>query len=219
MKNPNVLVLSVVAVVLLVGGYLFFRSPGPDSLPVTSGSSSIPAERLVRPYSPTLGPQDAPVTLVEFFDPACEACRAFYPIVKDLMNQHSGKVRLVLRYATFHQGSDQVVRLLEAAKQQNKYWEVLEALLMTQPMWADHHNPSIDMAYQSARQAGLDIPKAIADGATPQMDQLLVQEREDLVALQVDKTPTFFVNGARLMNFGPEYLSALVAEKMAQAHE
>lgn len=41
---------------------------------------------LVREYSPSFGPADAPVTLVEFFDPSCEACRAFYPIVKRIVN-------------------------------------------------------------------------------------------------------------------------------------
>ena len=43
--------------------------------------------RLVRMHSPVLGPQNAPVTIVEFFDPACETCRAFYPVVKDLLKK------------------------------------------------------------------------------------------------------------------------------------
>ena len=85
--------------------------------------------RLVRMHSPVFGPQDAPVTIVEFFDPACETCRAFYPLVKNLMAQHPQKIKLVIRYAAFHQGSDVVVKLLEAAKSQGKYQVVLEALL------------------------------------------------------------------------------------------
>ena len=76
--------------------------------------------RLVRMHSPVFGPQAAPVTIVEFFDPACETCRAFYPIVKDLMAQYPNDVRLVIRYAPFHQGSDQVVKLLEASKSQGR---------------------------------------------------------------------------------------------------
>ena len=74
------------------------------------------ADRLVRAASPVLGPVDARVTVVEFFDPACETCRAFYPFVKDLMRKHPQDIRLVLRYAPFHQGSDQVIKLLEAAR-------------------------------------------------------------------------------------------------------
>ena len=45
---------------------------------------------LVRPHSPIMGRADAPVTIVEFFDPACETCRAFYPIVKKIMAEHPG---------------------------------------------------------------------------------------------------------------------------------
>ena len=91
--------------------------------------------RLVRMHSPVLGPQSAPVTIVEFFDPACETCRAFYPIVKSLMAKYPDEVRLVIRYAPFHQGSDQVVKLLEAAKRQGQYQPVLEAVLQAQPTW------------------------------------------------------------------------------------
>ena len=88
--------------------------------------------RLVRFHSPVFGPSNAPVTIVEFFDPACETCRAFYPIVKDILKQYPNDVRLVIRYAPFHAGSDQVVKLLEAAKRQNKYLPVLEMILATQ---------------------------------------------------------------------------------------
>ena len=61
------------------------------------------------------GPSEAPVTIVEFFDPSCEACRAFYPFVKNILTQYPDDVRLVLRYAAFHGGSDQAIGTLEAA--------------------------------------------------------------------------------------------------------
>src|SRR5690606_654578 len=53
--------------------------------------------QLVRPHSPVIGREDAPVTVVEFFDPSCEACRAFYPIVKQILAAHPDDVRVVLR--------------------------------------------------------------------------------------------------------------------------
>jgi protein-disulfide isomerase len=173
--------------------------------------------RLVRMHSPVFGPQGAPVTIVEFFDPACETCRAFYPIVKNLMAQYPTDVRLVIRYAPFHQGSDQVVKLLESAKSQGKYQTVLEAVLAAQPSWADHGQPNIETAFKVAEQAGLDLVKARQDIEKPGMQSLLQQDIEDLTALQVTKTPTFFVNGRSLPSFGPEQLAALVAEEVAKA--
>ena len=175
------------------------------------------ADRLERMHSPALGPQGAPVTIVEFFDPACETCRAFYPIVKNLMAQHPDEIRLVVRYAPFHQGSDKIVKLLEASKLQGKYWETLEMLLATQPQWADHGNPNLDIAYKAAAAVGLDMPKAMADAATPAIDAVLKQDIEDLTALEVTKTPTFYVNGRVLPSFGEAQLKALVADEVANA--
>jgi protein-disulfide isomerase len=173
--------------------------------------------RLVRMHSPVFGRQGAPVTIVEFFDPACETCRAFYPLVKNLLAQYPDDVRLVIRYAPFHQGSDQVIKLLESARSQGKYPAVLEAVLAAQPSWADHGQPDIEMAFTVAGQAGLDLARARQDIEKPGMQSLLQQDVEDLTALQVTKTPTFFVNGRSLPSFGPDQLAALVAEEVAKA--
>ena len=50
-----------------------------------------------RDYSYTVGPDDAKVQLVEFFDPACETCAQFHPYVKEIMKENEGKIQLVLR--------------------------------------------------------------------------------------------------------------------------
>lgn len=174
-------------------------------------------DRLVRLHSPIFGPTNAPVTIVEFFDPACETCRAFYPMVKNLMQQYPNDVRLVLRYAPFHQGSDQVVKLLEAAKRQDKYVRVLEAILEAQPAWADHGKPNIELAFKVAeQQAGLDLAKAKADMANAEVELALRQDIQDLTALEVTKTPTFMVNGRGLPSFGLDHLTVLVAEEVAR---
>ena len=172
---------------------------------------------LVRMHSPVFGPTNAPVTIVEFFDPACETCRAFYPVVKDLLRKYPNDVRLVLRYAPFHPGSDQVAKLLEAAKRQDKYWPVLEMVLAEQPNWADHGTPNLELAYKAAEKAGLNLKQALVDAATLAVDAVLKQDIEDLTSFEVTKTPTFFVNGRGLPSFGPDQLAALVAEEVAKA--
>ncbi|NML17068.1 DsbA family protein [Azohydromonas caseinilytica] len=177
------------------------------------------ANRLVRMHSPVLGPLNAPVTIVEFFDPACETCRAFYPIVKDLMAKYPNDVRVVVRYAPFHQGSDQVIALLEASRRQGKYEAVLQAVLAAQPMWADHAQPNVELAFRAAQEAGVDLQKARADAELPAVRSVLEQDVEDLNALGVNKTPTFFVNGRALPSFGAEQLAALVAEEVASARK
>ncbi|MBS3996967.1 MAG: thioredoxin domain-containing protein [Hydrogenophaga sp.] len=184
---------TVVGLVAIVALFFYLGMNAYQNRVQTAQDVQVKAEqtRLVRMHSPVLGPQAAPVTIVEFFDPACETCRAFYPIVKDLMAQYPNDVRLVIRYAPFHQGSDRVVKLLESAKSQGKYQTVLEAVLAAQPAWADHGQPNIETAFTVAEQAGLDMARARQDIEKPGMQALLQQDIEDLTALQVTKTPTF----------------------------
>lgn len=212
-KLTVAILMCVVVAMFAFGMYSYQQRVHNSQMEKVSQASS----RLVRFNSTVLGPMDAPVTIVEFFDPACETCRAFYPLVKDLMRQHPGNIRLVLRYAPFHPGSDQIVKLLEVAKKQDKYQPVLERILEAQPMWADHSSPNLQVAYQAAEKAGLDIQKALADAKSPDMDALIAQEIEDLTALEVKKTPTFFVNGRGLPSFGIEQLKALVVEELAKS--
>jgi len=163
----------------------------------TSANDSV----LVRAYSPILGPENAPVTVVEFFDPACEACRAFHPIVKKMLADNPENVRVVLRYAAFHEGSDIAVKILESARKQDKFIPVLEALLDQQPKWASHHNPQIEYAWQAAESAGLDRALAEEQIKNPEMIALLNQEAEDIEKIGVNQTPTFFINGMPLIEF------------------
>lgn len=169
---------------------------------------------LEREHSPSLGPESAKVTIVEFFDPACEACRAFYPFVKKIMAQHPGDVRVVLRYTTFHKGSDEVVRLLEAARLQNLFLPVLETVLRRQPEWADHGKPNIALAWEAAEQVGLDIEQARKDGQSAAISQVLKQDMADVRTVGVLKTPTFFVNGKGLETFGGQQLYDLVLSEL-----
>ena len=210
--------LLALAVLLILGLAFYFGMDAYRDRTQAGQDARVDVERnrLVRMHTPIIGPQNAPVTIVEFFDPACETCRAFYPIVKQIMAQHPDKVRLALRYAPFHHGSDQVVKLIEAARKQGLYTPVLEALLAAQPEWADHAAPNIGIAFEAAARAGLDMERARQDMETPEIQAVLAQDIEGLTALQVSKTPTFFVNGQSLPSFGPEQLARLVAEEVGK---
>ena len=157
-----------------------------------------------------MGEPSAPVTIVEFFDPACEACRAFHPIVKSILDEHAGKVRVVLRYAAFHDGSDVAVKILEAARLQDVFEPVMEALLEVQPQWANHGAPQLDLAWDAAAAAGLDVTAARAAMDDPEIVRRLEQDTADIQAVGVRKTPTFFVDGRPLMRFGADELREMV---------
>lgn len=171
----------------------------------------------VRRHSPVIGPANASVTIVEFFDPSCEACRAFYPIVKQIMAQYPNDVRLVLRYTPLHEGSDEAVRILETARRQNVFEPVLEALLTQQPQWAVHGSPQLDRAWNVAAGAGLDLTQARSGMMAPAITAVLRQDVADATSLGISGTPTFFVNEKPLPSFGPQQLYDLVRAEVEAA--
>ena len=212
------LVLSVL--VLGLAGFALAAWFATRPAPVAQ-SASIPAEQaeaLLRPYSPILGPEQAPVTIVEFFDPACEACRAFYPVVKDIMAEHGDAVRLAIRYTPFHgEASEEAIRVLEAARMQGVYEPVLEAILREQPRWASHGAPEPGLILEVAATAGLDAEAAETQMMAPDVIGILNQDLADVETIGVSGTPTFFVNGKPLDPFGEAQLRALVASEVAAA--
>lgn len=188
--------------------FVFNRRRQAELEAAAAATPAVDTSQLIRSHSPSFGPEDAPVTLVEFFDPSCEACRAFHPVVQDIRRQFPTQVRVVLRYTVFHEGSDEAVRILETARMQDKFEPVLDALLEQQPGWAVHGAPQMDVAWEIAGSAGLDLEKAQSDRLFPGITGVLNQDMADVEALGIRQTPTFFLNGRRLENFSADSLMA-----------
>jgi protein-disulfide isomerase len=214
--NTKALVFATVAAVAAAFaiGAVVFKNRSHEA---ASRAVQASGDALIRAHSPVFGNPDAKVTIVEFFDPACETCRAFYPVVKSIVNASFGQVRLVVRYAPLHQGSDVAVRILEAARLQGKYWQALEKTLADQPRWAAHHSPQPHLIWDVVAGIGLDMAKAKSDAAGPATEPVLRQDMADMKALKVSATPGFFVNGTPLRDFGEAQLKALVAQEIAKA--
>lgn len=208
--NQNKIVLSITLLIGIVFAVFIFSWYQQQETNTTSMKNI----ELERPYSQSFGPEKAKVTIVEFFDPACEACRAFYPFVKKIMAENPEDIRLVFRYAAFHAGSDEVVLMLEAARRQGLYREVLVAILAAQSSWASHGEPNIAKAWEIAKNAGLDTSKAREDINDPQIVKILEQDTADVKSLGIQKTPTFFVNGKPLETFGSQQLYDLVQSEL-----
>ena len=213
--NRRGLILSVLALGAAgFGGAAWYATRADNGAGVAPVDGDM-ADALIRPHSPILGPEDAPVTLVEFFDPACEACRAFYPIVEEIMTRHADAVRVVIRYTPFHgAASEEAVRVLEAARMQGVFKPVLEAVLREQPRWAAHGAPEPGLILGIAATAGLDVEAAGTQMLAPAVTAVLNQDRADVETMGVRQTPTFFVNGKPLDPFGEAELRRRVAAEV-----
>lgn len=205
-------VVGVVAVVALAA-VMLARHAGPED-----AEPGLDPAALASQHSPTLGDADARVHVVEFLDPACETCALFYPVVKQLIAQNPGRIRLSVRHVPFHTGADHVVRVLEASRSQDRYWETLEALFATQAQWAPHHTVDPDRVAPAIASVGLDMDRLAQDMQSPQVEERMRQDREDAMKLKVTATPEYFVNGRPMPSFGYEQLLGLVREELERAY-
>ena len=212
MKKQFIVLISIVFLVLLfvLGGNIY-KSQQAKKFEFMAQEN---ASTFVREYSQTLGSDDAKVYLIKFSDPACETCSAFHPFVKKLMADNQGKIKLVIRYAPFHDGADYFVKILEAAKRQGKFWETLDIMYKTQRYWASHHNPQPQRIWQYLRRVGLDLGKIQNDMKDPEIAAIIQQDLADAKTLNVRKTPGFFVNGKPLPSFGYKQLQELVESEI-----
>lgn len=168
----------------------------------------------VRDYSPTMGAQDPKVFLVEFLDPECESCRRFAPFVKQLMVKYKNEVQLVIRYAPFHGNSEFAASVLEASREQGKYWEVLDLLFRYQPQWGNHHNPQPELIWNYLPEVGVNTDQLRVDMKDPKVAQRIEQDIKDGRKLGVKATPSFFINGKALERFGKDSLEAAIKKEL-----
>ncbi len=211
-SRRGLLVAAGAAVVAAAGGGAWLAFGG------RSAADARP--ELLSAHAPTLGPATAKVHIVEFLDPACETCAVFYPLVKRIVADNPDRIRLSLRHVPFHRGSEDVVRMLEASRRQDRYWPTLEALLAAQNHWAPNHTAQAPLALQaiSGVDLGLDLVRLTADMRAPEVDQRIAQDSRDAAALQVTKTPEYFVNGRQMASFGRQQLLALVNDALQRAY-
>ncbi len=213
-SNQRAVVIGAVVAVLLAVlavAYLYTR----DGAQVAATASDSPVASV---HSPTLGNPAARVHLVEFLDPACETCALFYPLVKRLMAENPDRIRLSVRHIAFHDGSDYVVRVLEASRKQDKYWQTLEALFATQAQWAPHHTVEPALVGQAIAGIGLDVGQLMTDMNSPEVSERIERDRRDAMALKVTATPEYFVNGRPLPRFGEQELRHAVSEALEDAY-
>jgi protein-disulfide isomerase len=212
MKQKTIFITAaIVLVALFAGAAQLYRSQQAQQAAQRATQNK---ESLVRFHSPTIGNAAARVHIVEFLDPACETCAAFYPLVKKMLAANANDIRLSVRYAPFHQGSDEVVKMLEASRKQGKYWQALEAVLASQPAWVQNHRANADMVWPILVRAGLDTDRIRSDMQSSEIARAISQDVQDARTLNVTKTPEYFVNGRPLPSFGYEELRTLVGDEL-----
>ena len=223
MKKEVIILLAVVAIIAIAGvvGASYYR----ESVQKAPQAGVTQRQELVRSDSATIGPADAKVTIVEFYDPECEACASFHPSVKALLKEFEGKVRYVARYAPFHKNAKIAAIYTEAAGEQGKYWDMQQKLFEKQGDWGEKHGeaavatpvgPPTAFFDKYAQDMGLNVEQLKASVSDPKHGAKVDRDMSDARAMGVNRTPTFFVNGRKLARLAQLDLRALIVQELAK---
>ena len=152
--------------------------------------------------------------LVEFLDFECESCRAAYPLVEQLRAEHGDTVTFVHRYFPLpsHRNSMNAAVAVEAAAQQGAYEAMYQKMFEAQPQWGESAEDQSAVFRGFAEDLGLDMAAydaAVADPATTERVQLDVA---DGLALGVQGTPTFFLDGQQMSYSSVEDFQEQIAQ-------
>lgn len=207
---------AVITMIIGVGVYLSAQNKDAPALAQAEGGE---AGQLVRDDSRRLNTApDSDVTLVEFLDFECEACRAAFPMVEQLRTEYGDRVNFVVRYFPIpsHFNAERAARAVEAAAQQGKFEPMYKKMYETQSQWGEQRTPADATFRGFAAELGLDMAAfdaAYDDPAT--LDRVNV-DVADGKALGVQGTPTFFLDGNEVEARSYQDLSAAVERALKE---
>jgi len=137
--------------------------------------------------SPTVGGSDADVAVVEFFDYNCGFCKRGFPQLAKLV-EGDKKVRVVFKeLPILSEGSMEAAKVALAAKQQGKYWEVHQALMMHKGQ------TNGEVALKTAEKLGLDVAKLKTDMASPEVAKEIESVNKLAQKMGINGTPHYLV--------------------------
>jgi len=194
LMTKEVKIITLVFVLIFGGlGFLITRNNQTTLGPV-------PKEQLIRPTSHSTKNPDAKVNIVEFADFECPACAATYPIMEQILASYKNNPQVNFVSRNFplpqHQYALLTAEAAEAAGAQGKYWEMYKLIYAGYDDWINSADPMSILA-DYAVQLKLDVNRFKSEVAANKYDNIIQQDKQDGLALGVNSTPTFYINGIK----------------------
>jgi protein-disulfide isomerase len=166
---------------------------GCDGVPVAPEVAGV--EDVRAGASPSRGPNDAPVTVIVFADFQCPFCTKAQQTMEELEASYPGKVRIVYKNnpLPIHKSAKLAAKAALAANEQGRFWDYHDTLL--------EHQDALDPASleRYATDLGLDLARFRASMSSEALDAAVSADIAEAQRLSVRGTPTFFVNGRRVI--------------------
>lgn len=157
------------------------------------------AKKIKIDQAPTKGPKGATVTIVEYSDFQCPFCARVLPALREVMRVYPNQVKWVFKNypLDFHEDAPLAHQAALAAGEQGKFWEMHDLI------FADQNAMKREDLLRAAKQIDLDIKRFVADMESDRLAELIETDKEEGGRLGVDGTPTFFINGKRIVGTRP----------------
>jgi len=142
----------------------------------------------------------SPVVLEEYGDYQCPPCGMLYPELKKIEDEYGDQLRIVFHHfplAKMHKNALAAAHAAEAARNQNKFWQMHDRLYRNQKAWAEEADPRPTFI-SYAQELGLNIDKFVRDMDSPEVDQRINADIQKGSSLGVTGTPTVFIEGQML---------------------
>jgi len=207
-------IIAVVLIAAVVSAWILIRekSGAADTtnvLTATDKSTPIPdnGSNQSAPTSEVAIPKpnvkvSSPVVLDEYGDYQCPPCGMLYPELKKIEGEYGNQLRIVFHHfplTKIHKNALSAARAAEAARNQNKFWEMHDRLYRNQKEWADSADPwPIFISY--AQELALNVDRFNRDINSIEVDQRINADFQKGTSLRVTGTPTVFVDG-RMLNY------------------
>ncbi|WP_017569204.1 DsbA family protein [Nocardiopsis halotolerans] len=221
-KNLGITLGLIMVAVIGLGLLVTLNGPG-TTTPTARGNPgdpgsttppTAPAELLVREDSRHLDRvEEAPVTVVEFLDFECEACRAQFPVMERIREDYEGRINMVVRYFPMpgHTNAEPAAAAVEAAARQGALEEMYTRMYETQAEWGESQESKAEVFVGFAEELGLDVDEFVETMESPETLERVRSDVQDGLALGVRGTPTIFVNGRPTPSMpSHEVLSAMI---------
>ena len=142
----------------------------------------------------------SPVVLEEYGDYQCPPCGALYPVLKQIEGEYGNQLKMVFHHfplTKMHKNAMAAAHAAEAARNQNKFWEMHDHLYRNQDAWKDLDDPR-QIFVQYARELGMNADRFSRDLDSPQVEQRISDDMQKGTSLGVTGTPTVFIEGHML---------------------
>lgn len=144
------------------------------------------------------GASDAKLNIIKYSDYQCPACKYFVSIERRLKEEYGSEISITTKHfpLNMHEHAQLASRAAEAARAQGKYQEMHDMIFEGQEQWARGNAEAMFIGY--ANRLGLDTEQFKNDLNSADMQRIVMSDKREGMRLNVNSTPTFFINGVKL---------------------